>query len=222
MTKIDEITNRIAALERDIGAGDADIVRLTSEATTADASKRLDLVRQIVEARELSRLNRLALRTSRADLAAAQDAAERNERIARRNEMAKVIDAVEKDADALQRSLRRSGRIYQRLNENVRNAIKLGEGAEAFDMPTFRTTHPVRAPYVFAVHAFASAFGLSPANHIESWPKADAAEDAMERAFASLYRARDEWRAPELFAANTDDDAIGYREATSQEMADAV
>ncbi|MEK9646439.1 MAG: hypothetical protein VW547_12925, partial [Alphaproteobacteria bacterium] len=107
MTKIDEITNRIAALERDIGAGDADIVRLTSEATTADASKRLDLVRQIVEARELSRLNRLALRTSRADLAAAQDAAERNERIARRNEMAKVIDAVEKDADALQRSLRR-------------------------------------------------------------------------------------------------------------------
>ena len=94
--------------------------------------------------------------------------------------------------------------------------------AEAFDMTTFRTTHPARAPYVFSVHAFASAFGLSPADHIENWPKSDAAEDVMARAFASIYRARDEWRQPELFASGSDDETTGYREASAEEMADAV
>ncbi len=223
MTQTDEITKRITSLEHDIETTDADIARLTAEATTADASGRLELVRQIVEARELARLGRIALRAARADLADEQDAAERDERIARRDEMAKVIDAVEKDAEALQRSLRRSGRIYQRLNEHVRRVMELGPAAEAFDMATFRTTHPARAPYVFSVHAFASAFGLSPADHIESWPKSDAAKEGMARAFASIYRARDEWRSPELFADCSDDEsATGYREATSEEMADAV
>lgn len=225
MTKADEITKRIAALERDIENTDAEIARLTAEATTADASGRVELVRQLVEARELARLGRIALRAARADLADEQDAAERDKRIARRDEMAKVIDSIEKDAEALQRSLRRSGRIYQRLNESVRNVIELGEGAEGFDMTTFRTTRPARAPYVFSVHAFASAFGLSPADHIENWPKSDAAKEGMARAFASVYRARDEWRSPELFATSSDDDdegATGYREASAEEMADAV
>jgi hypothetical protein len=223
MTQTDEITKRIAALEHDIENTDAEIARLTAEATTADAEGRLELVRQIVESRELARLGRAALRAARADLAAAHDAAERDERIACRNEMAKVIDSIEKDAEALQRSLRRSGRIYQRLNEHVRRVVELGPAAEAFDMATFRTTHPTRAAYVFAVHAFASAFGLSPADHIESWPKPDAAEDVMARAFASIYRARDAWRQPELFASGSDDEgAPGYREATSEEVADAV
>jgi hypothetical protein len=223
MTQIDKITQRIASIERDIESADAEIARLTAEATSADASNRLELVRDIVEARELARLGRIALRTARADLAVEQDAAERDERIARRDDMAKVIDAVEKDAAALQRSLRRSGRIYARLNEHLRRVIELGEGAEAFDMATFRTTHPARAPYVFAVHAFASAFGLSPADHIENWPKSDAAKEGMARAFASIYRARDEWRSPELFVDCSDDEgATGYREATSEEMADAV
>jgi len=141
MNQIDESTNRIAALERDIGNTDAEIARLTAEATTADASCRLELVRQIVEARELARLGRVALRAARADLAAAQDVAERDERVARRDEMAKIIDAVEKDVEALQRSLRRSGRIYTRLNEHVRRVVELGPAAEGFDMTTFRTTH---------------------------------------------------------------------------------
>jgi hypothetical protein len=223
MNQIDESTNRIAALERDIGNTDAEIARLTAEATTADASCRLELVRQIVEARELARLGRVALRAARADLAAAQDVAERDERVARRDEMAKIIDAVEKDAEALQRSLRRSGRIYQRLNEHVRRVVELGPAAEGFDMTTFRTTHPTRAPYVFAVYAFASAFGLSPSDHLENWPKPDAAKEGMARAFASIYRARDEWRSPELFVdCNDDEGATGYREATAEEIANAV
>jgi hypothetical protein len=223
MTQTDEITKRIALLERDIETADAEIARLTAEATSADASGRAELVRQIVEVRELARLGRIALRAARADLAAAHDDAERDERIARRNEMAKVIDAIEKDAEALQRSLRRSGRIYTRLNEHVRRVMELGPAAEAFDMTMFRTTHPTRAPYVFAVHAFASAFGLSPADHIESWAKPDAAKESMARAFASIYQARDEWRSPELFASGGDDEgATGYREASAEEMADAV
>lgn len=222
MRKIDEITKRITLLERDIESIDAEIARLTGEATTADASRRLELVRQIVEARELSRLNRLALRTSRADLAAAHDVAERDERIARRNEMASVIDAVEKDAEVLQRSLRRSGRIYQRLNESVRRVIELGTNAEAFDLKTFRTTHPAKAPYVFAVHAFAEAFGLTPADHLERWPKSNETAEGMTRAFASIYRSRDEWRSPELFTQESKDDAPGYREATSEELADVI
>ena len=223
MTKTDKITKCITSLERDIENTDAEIARLTAEATTADASGRLELVRQIVEARELARLGRVALRAARADLADEQDAAERDERIACRDEMAKVIDAVEKDVEALQRSLRRSGRIYQRLNEHVRRVVELGPAAEGFDMTTFRTTHPTRAPYVFAVYAFASAFGLSPADHLDHWPKPDQAVDGMERAFASIYRARDEWRSPELFVAGDDDEgATGYREATAEEIANAV
>ena len=223
MTQTDEITKRIALLERDIESADTEVARLTGEATTADASGRVELVRQLVEARELARLGRVALRAARADLADEQDAAERDERIARRDEMAKVIDAVEKDVEALQRSLRRSGRIYQRLNEHVRRVIELGASAEAFDMATFRTTHPARAPYVFSVHAFASTFGLSPSDHLENWPKPDAAKEGMARAFASIYRARDEWRSPELFVdCNDDEGATGYREATSEEMVNAA
>ena len=222
MTQIDEITNLITSLERDMQNTDAEIVRLTAEATIADTQSRLELVRQIVEAREISRLNRLALRSARADLAAAQDEAARGERVARRDEMGKVIDLIEKDAEALRRSLRRSGRIYQRLNEHVRRVIELSENAEGFGMATFRTTHPARAPYVFSVHAFASAFGLSPADHLDHWPKPDQAVDGMERAFASIYRARDEWRSPELFGAGDDEGATGYRKATSEEMADAL
>ena len=223
MAQTDKITKCIALLERDIETADTEIARLTTEATSVDASSRLELVRQIVEARELARLGRVALRAARADLASAHDDAERDQRIARRDEMAKVIDSIERDAEALQRSLRRSGRIYQHLNESVRNVIELGEGAEGFDMTTFRTTHPARAPYVFAVHAFASAFALSPAYHIENWPKPDAAKEGMARAFASIYRARDEWKSPELFVdCNDDQGATGYREASAEEMADAV
>ena len=45
----------------------------------------------------------------------------------------------------------------------------------------------------------------------------------MARAFASIYRARDEWRSPELFVDGSDDEAAtGYRAATAKEMADAV
>ena len=69
MTQADEIKKRIAALERDIETTDAEIARLTAEATTADASARLELVRQIVEVRELARVGRVALRAARADLA---------------------------------------------------------------------------------------------------------------------------------------------------------
>ena len=73
------------------------------------------------------------------------------------------------------------------------------------------------------MHAFASAFGLSPADHLENWPKPDAAKEGMARAFASIYRARDEWRSPELFLDGSDDEAAtGYREATPEEMANAV
>jgi hypothetical protein len=212
MSQIDEIKKRITSLECDIKNTDAEIARLTAEATIADTPSRLELVRKIVEAREISRLNRLALRAARADLAAEQDAAQRDERVARRDAMAKVIDAIERDAEALQRSLRRSGRIYQRLNESVRNVIELGPNAQAFDMTTFRTTQPARAPYVFAVHAFASTFGLTPGDHIEHWPKPDQTADGMARAFASFYRSRDEWRSPELFAVNTEHGATGTRD----------
>ncbi len=222
MRQIDEITKRIASLERDIESTDADITRLTSEATTADASHRLELIRQIVEARELSRLNRLALQKSRADLAAAHDVAARDERIARRNEMTSIIDAVEKDAEVLQRSLRRSGRIYQRLNESIRRIMELGASAEAFDVKTFKTTYPAKAPYVFAVHAFAEAFALTPADHLERWPKPNETAEGMARAFASIYRSRDEWRSPELFTQESTENVPGYREATSEEIAHVV
>ena len=223
MTQTDEITKRITSLEHDIETTDAEIARLTAEATTADASGRLELVRQLVEARELSRLGRAALRAARADLAVEQAAADRDERIALRDEMAKVIDSIQEDAEALGRSLRRSGRIYRRLYERVRRVMELGPNAESFDMATFRTTHPMKAPYLFAVHAFAEAFGLSPADHIENWPKSDAAKEGMARAFASIYRARDEWQSPELFVDGSDDEAAtGYREATPEEMVNAV
>ncbi len=220
MNQIERLKTEVEALTERLSKETAAINELTQLAATETLKDRLKKAREILERRELLKLDRVALSNTKDQLHAAEQEAERDLRIRNREQICTLVDEIEKDAKSMDAALRRAGKAYNRISDSARQVLALGSNAEQFDLTLFKTTGPTTAAYRYAVYAFAEAFNLEPKDHIDSWPRSHDRTDMKGRILSSFFNARDRWREPELLKLEQQD--TEYREATEEEIANAI
>lgn len=212
---------RITALEREIEDAQAEIntASLVAAIESTSPADRLIRARAILEQRELLKLARLELVEVRKQQRAEAEEAAFAERCGNREAICEIVDELEKQSASLDRALAKAARHYTALEDGVRAVLSFGDKAEGFDLQTFKTSHPLQAPYNFTIHAIAEHFGWGPSHHLESWPRPYGRDEAKARAFADFRAARDEWRDP---PAEEPEGSVEFEEVTPEEVANVV
>ena len=213
----------IERLEIEIEQGQSNL-RESTRLAAAHPKDRLKQARALIEQREVLKLMRVELVQARQRLAEEQHAAQLALREANANRIAELTQEIETEALAIERGLRRAGRSYKVMLENVAAILALGNEAERFDLATFRTTRPARLPYDYCVHKIAEHFGFNPSDHLEHWPRQDRAAEGAARALATFTDIRERIVSPEDFIEpETDNDATAeWVEASPEEIENAI
>ena len=84
----------------------------------------------------------------------------------------------------------------QRSRTACARSCPIGDNAEGFDLQTFKTSHPLQAPYTFAIHAIAEHSDGDLAIISRLGRARMAATKRKARAFADFPSRRDDWRDP--------------------------
>ena len=215
------MTERITTLEREIEEAQAEINAASLLAATEQSTPavRLKRARAILEQREMLKLTRIELVEARKQARAEADEAAHAERCSNREAICDAVDEIEKESANLDKALAKAARHYTALEDGVRAVLSFGDKAEGFDLQTFKTSHPLQAPYNFTIHAIAEHFGWGPSHHLESWPRPYGRDEAKARAFADFRAARDEWRDP---PAEEPEGPVEFEEVTPEEVANVV
>jgi hypothetical protein len=153
---------------------------------------------------------REAIAVKRRAAAAAQqqidaDTATERQRVAddRRDQHAKLIDQLEKEAGALSRSIKRAAAPYRRMHELEKSIREIAEGASGFSPGQWSSTPVGLQSYNLVVAQISSHFPFKNMI-IRQWLSEGEATKWSDPAytFAALFHHRDAWRNPE-----PDDDA---------------
>ena len=131
----------IKRLETEIEKGQSDL-REATRVAAANPKDRLKQARALIESREVLKLMRVELAQARQRLADEQHAAQLALREANAARIAELTRAIETEALAIERGLRRAGRSYKMMLEHVAAILALGNEAERFDLATFRVVFP--------------------------------------------------------------------------------
>lgn len=215
------MTERIQALEAEIEAAQAAINTASLMAATESTSPadRLKKARGILEQKELLKLARLELVELRKQARAEAEEAAFAERCGNREAICEAVDELEKQSVALDKALAKAAKHYIALEDCVRSVLSYGENAEGFDLRMFKTSHPLQAPYTFAIHAIAEHLGFGPSHHLEAWPRPHGRDEGKARSFADFRAARDDWRHP---PEPEPEGPVEYVETTPEEMNNGV
>jgi hypothetical protein len=219
--KEDHMQERITALEAEIEAAqeainEASLLAATEQSTPA---VRLKKARAILEQREMLKLARLELAEARKQARAEAEEAAFAERCGNREAICEAVDEIEKESAALDKALAKASKHYAALEDGVRAVLSYGDNAEGFDLKTFKTGHPLQAPYTFAIHCLSEHFEWGPSHHLEAWSKPYGRDEAKARAFADFRAARDDWRNP---SDPEPEGPIEYEEVQPKEMNNVV
>lgn len=214
------MTERITMLEREIEEAQAEINAASLLAATEQSTPavRLKRARAILEQREMLKLTRIELAEARKQARAEAEEVAFAERVENRERICAAVDEIEKESAALDKALAKAAKHYTALEDCVRSVLSHGENAESFDLRTFKTAHPLQAPYTFTIHCLAERFGFGPSHHLEAWPRPHGRDEGKARAFADFRAARDEWRDPPT----EEEGPVEYEEAQPEEVANVV
>ena len=169
---------------------------------------------------------REAIAVKRRAVAAAQqqidaDTAAERQRVAddRRDQHAKLIDQLEKEAGALSRSIKRAAAPYRRMLELEKSIREISEGASGFSPGQWSSTPVGLQSYNLVVAQISSHFPFKNMI-IRQWLSEGEATKWSDPAytFAALFHHRDAWRNPEPEIA--DDELVEWVEV--REMNDAA
>jgi hypothetical protein len=215
------MTERITALEAEIEAAQEAINTASLMAATESTSPadRLNRARAILEQKEVLKLTRIELAEARKQARAEAEEAAFAERCANREAICEAVDEIEKQSVALDKALAKAAKHYIALEDCVRSVLSYGDNAEGFDLRTFKTSHPLAAPYNFTIHCLAERFGWGPSHHLEMWPRPHGRDEGKARSFADFRAARDDWRNP---PEPEPDGPIEFEEVTPEEMTHVV
>jgi hypothetical protein len=215
------MNKRIQALEAEIEAAQAEINTASIIAATEskNATDRLNRARAILEQREMLKMARLELVEARKQARAEAEEAALAERCGNRERICEIVDELEKQSVALDKVLAKAAKHYVALEDCVRSVLYYGDNAEGFDLKTFKTSHPLGAPYNFTIHVIAEHFGFGPSHHLESWPKPYGRDEGKARSFANFRAARNDWRDP---PEPEPKGPVEFEEVSPEGMADAV
>ena len=215
------MTERITALEAEIEAAQAAInnASLTAATESTSPADRLKRARSIIEQREMLKLTRLELVEARKQARAAEEEAAHAERCGNREAICEAVDEIEKQSAALDKALAKAAKHYTALEDCVRSVLSYGDNAEGFDLKTFKTSHPLQAPYTFAIHCLSEHFEWGPSHHLEAWPRPYGRDEGKARAFADFRAARDDWRDP---PEPEPEGPIEFEEVSPEEMNNVV
>ena len=170
----------------------ASLMAATESTSPADRLKR---ARAHPRATELLKLARLELVELRKQARAEAEEAAFAERCGNREAICEAVDEIEKQSVALDKALAKAAKHYTALEDCVRSVLSYGDNAEGFDLRTFKTSHPLQAPYTFAIHCLSpNTSGLAPHIILRCWPKPYGRDEGKARAFADFRAARDDWR----------------------------
>ena len=184
LTRLEQQLNEHAAksLEQEL-AGDGDIM----------AVARLQM-----ELREAIAVKRRAIAAAQQQIDA--DTAAERQRIAddRRDQHAKLINQLEKEATTLSRSFKRAAAPYRRMLELEKSIREIAEGASGFSPGQWSSTPVGLQSYELAVAQISSHFPFKNMV-IRSWHSDGEAARWGDpaHAFSALFHHRDAWRNPE-------------------------
>jgi hypothetical protein len=215
------MTERITTLEREIEEAQAEINAASIIAATESksATDRLKRARAILEQREMLKLARLELAEARKQARAEAEEAAFAERCGNREAICDAVDEIERQSVLLDKALATAAKHYAALEDGVRAVLSYGENAESFDLRTFKTAHPLQAPYTFTIYAIAEHFGFGASHSLDSWPKPYGRDEGKARAFADFYVAREDWRDP---PDAEPEGPVEYEELTPEEVDNVV